>query len=301
MGAPLPPIERCFDGVDCDHHPGRAKGIVFHHGWFVRTNGWGPPGAVRRSRNGITWEETLEGTTFGGIATSSDGASDGVVLVGARTPRRSVDDATSFVDSENEAIAGWNVRRAGHAAGHFVIVGNDGTEVGVSTDGVRWTAPSTIDASCGGGIQNDGGIAGIGDAMVIVGGNGTVCRSTDGGATWTTHALPGGATPSSSDVISTGSELLVWAGGEVLRSSDGASWTSTPTEPRITVGAVARSPSGTFVAVRGGWNTWNDEQRFYRSTDGVRWEELPLEAARRSHPIGWIAWGEIDASIACHE
>jgi hypothetical protein len=42
MGMPLPPVARCFDGVDCDHHPGRAKGIVFHHGWFVRTNGWGP-------------------------------------------------------------------------------------------------------------------------------------------------------------------------------------------------------------------------------------------------------------------
>jgi hypothetical protein len=300
-GLPLPPVDRCFDGVDCDHHPGRAKGIVFHHGWFVRTNGWGPPGAVRRSRNGITWEETLEGTTFGGIATSSDGASEGVVLLGARTPRRSADDATSFVESENEAIPGWNVRRAGHALGRFVIVGNDGTEVGVSTDGVRWTAPSSIDASCGGGIQNDGGIAEIGDAMVIVGGNGTVCRSTDGGVTWTTHALPDGATPSSSDVISTGSELFVWAGGAVLRSIDGATWTSTPTEPRITVGAVARSPSGTFVAVRGGWNTWNEEQRFYRSTDGVRWEELSVEAARRSHPIGWIAWGEIDAALACHE
>lgn len=301
MGMPLPEVERCFDGVDCDHHPGRAKGIVFHHGWFVRTNGWGPPGGVRRSRNGIAWEEVLEGTTFGGIATSSDGWSEGEVVLGARTPRVSTNDAVAFTDSTNEAISGWNVRRAGFADGHFVIVGNDGNEVGVSSDGVSWTTPTSIDASCGGGIQNEGGIAGMGDAMVIVGGNGTVCRSTDDGATWTTHALPDDITPSSSDVIGTGSELFVWGGGNLLRSSDGATWTATPTEPRITVGAVARSADGTFVAVRGGWNTWNDEQRFYRSTDGVRWEELALEAARRSHPIGWIAWGEIDASIACTE
>lgn len=301
MGMPLPEVERCFEGVDCDHHPGRAKGIVFHHGWFVRTNGWGPPGAVRRSRDGIVWEEVLEGTTFGGIATSSDGDGDGVVVLGARTPRVGTMDATTFADSENEAIGGWNVRRAGYAAGHFVIVGNDGTEVGVSTDGVRWTTPTTIDAACGGGIQNEGGIAGLGDAMVIVGGNGTVCRSTDDGVTWTTHRLPDGATPSSSDVIALGSELFVWVRGALLRSSDGATWTSTPTEPRIDVGAVARSSSGTFVAVRGGWNTWNEEQRFYRSTDGVTWIELAPEAARRSHPIGWIAYGEIDAALACRE
>lgn len=306
MGMPLPEVARCFDGVDCDHHPGRAKGIVFHHGWFVRTNGWGPPGAVRRSRNGIAWEEVLEGTTFGGIASSSDGASEGRIVLGARTPRVSASDGSSFVDSDNEAIGGWNVRRAGYAAGRFVIVGNDGTEVGVSVDGARWTTPTTIDAACGGGIQNEGGIAaievpGIGEAMVIVGGNGTVCRSTDGGVTWTTHMLPDGATPSSSDVIRAGTELLVWSNGAVIRSSDGATWTSTPTEPRINVGAVARSSSGTFVAVRGGWNTWNEEQRFYRSSDGVRWDELAPEAARRSHPIGWIAWGEIDAGLACRD
>jgi hypothetical protein len=300
-GLPLPPVDRCFDGVDCDHHPGRAKGIVFPHGWFVRTNGWGPPGAVRRSRNGITWEKVLEGTTFGGIATSSDGASEGFVLLGARTPRRSADDAASFVESENEAIPGWNVRRAGHALGRFVIVGGNGTEVGVSADGVRWAAPTSIDARCGEGIQNDGGIAEIGDAMVIVGGNGTVCRSTDGGVSWTAHALPDGATPSSSDVIRAGSELFVWADGALLRSSDGVAWTSTPTEPRITVGAVARSPSGTFVAVRGGWGAWNEAQRFYRSPDGVRWEELSTDAARRAHPIGWIAWGEVDGTLACRE
>lgn len=300
-GTPLPAVERCFDGVDCDHHPGRAKGVVFHHGWFVRTNGWGPAGGVRRSRNGVIWEEVLEGTTFGGIATSSDGESEGRVLLGSRTPRWSADDALAFTTAENDAISGWNVRRAGFAAGHFVIVGNDGNEIGVSSDGVRWTTPSVVDAECGGGIQNEGGIAGLGELMVIVGGNGSVCRSSDGGRTWSRSALPDEATPSSSDVISTGSELLVWTQGALLRSSDGVTWTRTATEPSVRIGAVARSAGGTFVGVRGGWNAWNEQQRFYRSADGVRWDELTPEAARRSHPIGWIAWGEIDASIACRE
>ncbi|GAB4203105.1 MAG: hypothetical protein OHK0013_16920 [Sandaracinaceae bacterium] len=300
-GAPLPPVERCFDGVDCDHHPGRAKGVVFHHGWFVRTNGWGPPGAVRRSRNGIAWEVIDEGRTFGGIATSSDGSSPGILVLGARTPLWSDDDGETFHEATNEAISGWNVRRVGLAAGRFVVVGNDGNEVGVSTDGTRWTTPSHIDPECGRGIQNEGGIAGIGEALVIVSGTGVVCRSVDGGTTWTTSSLPEGARPSSSDVVTTGTELMVWSDGMVFRSSDGATWRGVPTEPRIQVGAVARSPAGTFVAVRGGWDQWNESQRFYRSADGVRWDELPPEAARRSHPIGWIAWGLVERSRACVE
>src|SRR5262245_52167588 len=34
---------RCFSGVDCDHHPGAAHGVVFGHGWFFATFGWGQP------------------------------------------------------------------------------------------------------------------------------------------------------------------------------------------------------------------------------------------------------------------
>lgn len=301
MGEPLPPVERCFSGVDCDHHPGRAKGIVFHRGWFVRTNGWGPPGAVRRSRDGIRWETVLDGASFGGIASNGGVASAGVLVLGARRPRLSTDDGATFASSENDAISGWNVRRAGFAAGRFVIVGNDGSEVGLSEDARRWIVPREIDPRCGQGIQNEGGIAEIGGAIVIVGGNGIACRSTDQGASWTVHPLPGEARPTSSDVLRVGDELWVWTEGAALRSRDGASWTRTPTEPRISVGAVARSPAGTFVAVRAGWNQWYEAQRFYRSTDGVRWEELAPEAARRSHPIGWIAWGEVDASVACRE
>jgi hypothetical protein len=300
-GMALPPVDRCFDGVDCDHHPGRAKGIAFGHGWFFRTTGWGPPGRVTRSRDGIAWEPIEEGTTYGGLAWSGVGDAAGTLLLGARTPRFTRDDGESLGTATGPAIEGWNVRRAGYAAGLFVIVGNDGSEVGLSADGAEWRAPRSIDVECGAGIQNDGGIAALGDVLVIAGGNGSVCRSSDGGESWARVSLPGGATPSSSDILSTGTELLLWADGALLRSTDGASWTSTPTEPRVQIGAVARSADGTFVGVRGGWNNWYESQRFYRSEDGIRWQELAETDARRGHPIGWIAWGEIDASIACRE
>lgn len=300
MGVAYPPVTRCYQsGMDCDHHPGSTKGVIYARSWFFRSTGWGPAGRATRSRNGIVWEPITERTTFGGLA--HDG--NATLLAAARTPLRSTDDGMTFVRSENDAIAGWNVRRVAHvpspSGGLFIIVGNDGTEVGLSRDGVRWDAPTRIDAACGRQIQSQGGIARVGNVIVIAGGESNVCRSTDEGVTWTLHTLPGDARPSSSSLIATSTEFLMWTYGALLRSSDGMTWNRTPTEPSIEVGAVARSPGGTFVAVRGGWTHWYDQQYFYRSLDGIRWEQLGLADAPQGHPILWLTYGEVSPSLAC--
>jgi photosystem II stability/assembly factor-like uncharacterized protein len=197
------------------------------------------------------------------------------------------------------------VRRAGYAphdlaasGGRFVVVG-DGGDVTLSSDGgATWWRPETIPSTCGASIQNDGGIGYVAGAIVIVGGDGSVCRSTDGGATWTAHSI--GADISSSDVIEAEGELLVWGGGELHRSSDGATWSATDLSPTgIAIGAVERSPDGTFVAVNSGWNRWYEDQRFYRSTDGVTWEVLASDRYVRSHPIHAIEHGWARPSEAC--
>lgn len=288
---------RCFQGdLDCDHHPGRAKGVVYTKGWFVATYGWGPPGSVQRSRDGVSWETTLEDTTFGGIA-----ALDDVVMLGARSVRVSDDEGATWSDPIGSELEGWNVRRAGAApqgGGRLLLVGDAGDVTLSSDGGATWWRPDTLPGSCGRNIQNDGGVASIGDAIVIVGGDGSVCRSTDAGRTWTEHSV--GGSVSSSEVVSTGSELMVWGGGRVYRSSDGASWSSTSLSPSgVDIGAVARSAEGTFVAVNGGWNRWYEDQRFYRSTDGVTWSELPQDAYRRGHPILQIEAGWAVPSEAC--
>ena len=149
-------------------------------------------------------------------------------------------------------------------------------EVVVSSDGGETYAhPSVLPASCGRAIQNDGGIGWAPGVIAIVGGDGGVCRSTDGGVTWSASHV--GAGVSSSDVISTGTAV-------------------SPAGTQI--GAVERSAAGTFVAVNGGWDQWYERQRWYRSTDGVTWEVLPEGAAARSHPIHAIAHGVADPS-AC--
>jgi hypothetical protein len=57
--------------------------------------------------------------------------------------------------------------------------------------------------------------------------------------------------------------------------------------------------AGTFVAVKGGWQVWYEQQRFYRSTDGVTWDELPDGAYRQGHPITAMVAGFAQRSSVC--
>ncbi|HEY1088201.1 MAG TPA: hypothetical protein VGE37_10920, partial [Archangium sp.] len=88
---------------------------------------------------------------------------------------------------------------------------------------------------------------------------------------------------------------------------DGTSWTSSNTQTRVgsalsggpRLGAVAMSDAGTFVGVKGGWQVWYEQQRFYRSTDGLIWDELPEASAKRSHPITAMTFGTARRSSVC--
>jgi hypothetical protein len=286
----------CFDGIDCDHDRGRAKGITYAHGWFVATWGWGAPGTVRRSRDGRAWADVLTGHTYGGIANG-----ESAIVLGSGAPQRSIDDGATW--TEQDSVDVGNVRRAGYApggGGRWILVGEDGgtVRVRVSRDGGEsFVAATAVAATCGRSIQNDGGIGHVGDVIVMVGGDGAVCSSSDGGDTWIAGESLGAI--SSSEVVSTGTEVLAWGEGQLHRTSDGTVWTHTPlASSGVSIGAVARSSSGTFVAVNSGWDRWYDQQRFYRSADGVTWEALAAGAFAGSHPIHQITWGMAAAS-AC--
>ena len=74
-------------------------------------------------------------------------------------------------------------------------------------------------------------------------------------------------------------------------------------EPRldcnVNLGPAAVSDDGVIVAVRGGWNTWYDAQKFYRSEDGVTWEELAKGSFTGSHPITAMTFGWGAPSAKC--
>jgi hypothetical protein len=46
--------------------------------------------------------------------------------------------------------------------------------------------------------------------------------------------------------------------------------------------------------VNGGWDQWYERQRFYRSTDGVTWDELAAGAFTGGHPVRFAAAGAVD-------
>ena len=300
-----------FDGTcsagpcDCGHSPGFAKGIAYGGDRFVATWGWGWPGAVATSTNGIDWTTTLDNDTFGGLRYGSDR-----FVVASRTPQISLD-GTTWMPSEEadfQNAAGeilWSVRRFGYSdfdGGRFVAYASgEGIDVLVSSDGgMSWWRPSALPSDClGEGPGAYGDILGGGGVTLMVDGDGHACRSIDGGTTWTSSAIFADAGDRiASSGVWTGEEFWFWGWGNRYSSSDGVEWTTTPITADADIGPVARSTSGTLVAVNNVWLGYGD-QRFLRSEDGLTWETLADGAFTPSHPIFFIEHGEADPSDAC--
>lgn len=289
---------RCFDPTDCDHDGKAGRGVAFLNGFFVANFGWGAPGTIRRSRDGVTWDTVATGDNFASMTT------DGTRLVAiSGAPKISADDGATWIDG---ATTGTGARRGGFAAGRFLLV-DDGPRAALSTDGSGWSDVTTWPSDCGNDIQWSGGIAQAGESTIVVAsGDGVVCSSSDRGATWSSRKI---ADAIGGRLLRAGSDVVVWgraAGGtpSVFRSSNGVDWTTTPTILRGAgegppIGPVAVSANGTYVAANDGWDVWYEQQRFYRSTDGVTWDALAAGAFVGSHPITHITWAEGAPSAAC--
>jgi hypothetical protein len=270
---------------DCDHTSGAGRGIAADADGFLATFGWGEPGAVKRSADGASWVDVLPGFRFGGVAHGS-----GVWLAASRDPQRSLDGGRTWELSGPSMMRTGNVRRAAFVeagGGLFIMVGDD-SDVVTSPDAKTWSA-AAVPAGCGKNIQTEGGIASRGDVILILGGDGSACRSADGGQTWTMHSA--GADLSSHLVVHAG-QFKAWSRGKVYASADGAAWSAADITPNnIAIGPAAASPEGALVGVRGGWQVWYERQEFYRSQDGVSWEILPAGSFTGGHPIRAIAHG----------
>lgn len=289
---------RCFDPFDCDHDTGSAHGVVYGDGWFVASFGWGTPGSVVRSRDGVQWEPVTQRTRFGDMAFH-----DGVFLAGARDAQLSVDSGASWAASGDTMMSVYNVRRVGSAdvdGGRFIMVASDETtEVVLSSDGgASWWHPETLPTGCGQGVQTQGGIIEGDGTILIVGGDGMACTSVDGGTTWTASNVGGQV---GSHVIWDGEAFMVWGAGNRFRSTDGVTWTSATVSPAgIDIGVVARNPAtGTIAAVRGGWQVWYEDQAFYRSADGLTFEVLAPSSFTGGHPIRSMTFGYGEPSPDC--
>ncbi len=301
---------RWYDGTcsthtpcDCGHSPGFSKGLAFDGTHFVGTWGWGYPGSVRRSKNGVDWTRSMEGQAgFGGIAFGN-----GVFVTGDREPKVSRDgigwDAggPANFSGPNEPVI-WSVRRFAYAPfgsdGRFVAIASGNTDRDVlisSNQGRTWWRPQTLPDGCGDGVGAYGDIVGGNGVIVMMGSDRVVCRSSDGGNTWTKHAI---ADDIYSSGLWTGSEFWFWSSTKRWSSTDGITWASTASVPATRLGPVARSPSGTLVAVGNVWSGYSS-QEFFRSIDGIHWQKLATGTFAPSHPIFFITWGLAERSAAC--
>jgi len=280
---------------DCDHGPGAGRGITWGDGWFFATFGWGSPGSVRRSRDGVSWEPVLEGEAFGGMVYGN-----ARLVAASRNGQYSDDDGDTWRDFGSVALTTWNVRDAAfvpYDGGRFIMTSTDDiSEIVVSTDGVSWIQPQSVPSNCSGGSYQGHIVFGNG-TIVITGEAGVICRSTDGGQTWSSTPI---AESLRANGIWNGHEFMTWNYGTLYRSSDGQNWTVTETVPSdIDIGVAAVSDEGTIVGVTSRWQQHYDSQLFYRSEDGVHWEVLARDAYTGGHPIKVIAFGHGAPSQHC--
>ena len=278
---------RCWGNMgapDCDHATHSARGITYGDGWFMATFGWGAPGSIRRSRDGVSWETMISDTSFAGVAFGN-----GVFMAGDFAPSRSLDEGVTW--ETLDYVANQNVRRTAfvEAGSGMFIMATDGELLTSVDEGASWQAPP-VPNGCGHNIMFSGGIAYGNDTIVILSGDGLTCRSVDDGATFVAGGSVGADI--SSDLLWNGTMFMAWSGGMLHTSADGDSWDATAYTPAgINVGPSAIGDDGSIVAVRGGWQTWYEEQAWYRSSDGISWFELPPESFVGGHPVFDIAFG----------
>lgn len=295
------PNARCWDNtaaenIECDHNSWSSVGMIEVEGYFLATYGWGYPGVVRRSEDGIHWTDVLAGHTFAGMAYGN-----GRIMCNEHSPWSSADAGAEGTWTRGPDIpsVGWTVRRIGFlpsktgGLGRFILT-LDGEILLSDDNGATWQPPTTRPAAC---AVNTVNIVEGNSVALIFQGDGSVCRSVDRGMTWVHQPV---AAAFSSVALFGGGAFYVWNGATRYRSTDGLTWVAnagTPADAEI--GAVARSADGTFVATRGGWQVWYEKQRFYRSTDGITWDVLPAGAFVPSHPITGFVHGFAKPSAQC--
>jgi hypothetical protein len=285
---------RCFvdNEHNCDESEVAGRGLAFGAGSFVATWGAGRPGKLQGSSDGKGWNDVMTGTPpFEGVAYGNS-----VFVVGGNPTHISSDGKTWSRGGKLTFDFDYRgIQFVPTGGGMFIVTGETGEERAIcsSQDGKVWKAARDLPVQC---AKNLFGIAGSDSVMIVASEQGHICRSVDGEA-WTYVAVADGFT---SPPVWTGKEFWIYSGAELFKSADAKTWTNVTIEPaNIEIGALARSPTGTLVAVNAGWDVWYEDQHFFRSTDGVHWDLLPTKAFTGSHPINFISFGYVPPSADC--
>jgi len=274
---------------DCDHQNWAGRGIEYGDGAFVATWGWGKPGVVQYSEDGVNWtNSSLVGNTFADVSFGS-----GKFLVGSWRPQVSSDRGRTWaVLQPPQAYSSFYNARSlnfiGPALNGAFIIGGDGDILfRIGSNSLDWSSPPK-DSGCGGGFSR---LASAGSSAVgLKASTNAVCTTSDGGQSWTLLSLPGRPYGG----FWKNGTFYFWANQKMYTSSDAISWLTTDLiTPGVSFGEMAMSDIGTFVMSNANWGNWYEKQKFYRSTDGVTWQTIPNGAFVGSHPIRRMVFGYV--------
>lgn len=274
---------RCWQpgGPECDHQSNSGVDIIAAEGQVFRTLGWGSGGGIDRSTDGVRWTRVTHDTTWSALAYGHNL----LVGFGGWGSTQSQDLGNTF-ENLNVPLNATSRRGTffGYGPGRFIVYGD--THVAFSDDGANWTVLRDVlgqDIDCAGAFSYGGGV------LILAGSNG-ICRSTDGGETWSVSDRT-----NVHSATWTGTGFEAWSSaGSMLTSGDGVTWQSTDIQPAgLRIANVGRSGEGQYVAVEQGWNRYYDQQKFHHSEDGIRWIEATTYQG--GHPIRKIISTRMEA------
>jgi hypothetical protein len=291
----------------CIDDSGFAKGVAIAQNEIVASFGWGAPGVIMNSQDGIHWTNGhYMYSDFPGVAYGSN-----TFLAFSSQPIVSPDGihwqdggAAGFDGPGQAWISARAVGFLDDFGGKFIGAG-DNDLIRVSSDaGNTWAVPATIPSGCAAGIGTSNTILTGNNIAVIITTSGDACRSKDGGNTWAlTHVTSANISPVGAFVHG---KFMFWTApppsqnGVRYSSPDGETWTATPMSSGVWLGNVGVSPAGTLVSTNGLWNGYA-AQAFYRSTDdGLTWNALASGSYKQGHAIERFGSGMIKANSTCH-
>lgn len=243
-----------------------STSMVYDDGYFYLMKGWGgAPAVVTRSRDGINWTPVtqLNGFYSGLIVQDSM-----MIIADGGTYQRSTDSGQSFTQLAYTAGTRHLHSYVYENNGPKMLMVGDGSISTSADGGATWSlsySPPMGQNSCAESVVFGPG------ALVTVGDNGDVCRSTDDGATWTHETTLSGFF-GNHHLIWTGSKFIAYPGNQNIayQSADGITWT------QATVTNIYPVNQSVFFynADQQTYYAYGHANTFYSSADGFAWNLL---------------------------
>ena len=258
--------------------------VAYTNGVFAIASGWGAPGTIIASDDGLHWRHLTDGNRKSGRdgkpydhkTTMHFIGVDGAFIM----PLEATPDfgktwhsfsAYGFRDANNERVK-VNLAHPSIACGEHdgkkrvIAIGDEGPAIYSDDLGKSWV-PMQVKCEPWEGTGAKGIIA-KGDIFLILKGDGAnILRSTDGGMTWVANPL-GVKRPlgRSFGMSSVGDEFWI-TGDNAKASKDGIMWRDLPKD--LPSGRIEMSDKGTLVSIN------KTRHAIHRSTDGGQtWQEV---------------------------